>query len=1374
MPRRLTSLSLFCLLVAGASAAEPRPALRIFPPAPGAREISSVRIFEDVLVPVGGEPAAEENAELARALEAFHARGNSEALEPFTDFLKAHPDSPWKASLLCNLGGLYYHGGYFTKALDAWDGAFALVKDSKDPKADPVRYRAIKELLDLDARLGRVPRVKELLDEAHKRPVPGWMAETVTGAQEGYVLMRDRPERAFRCGPLGLAMITQSMGQPMNALLDENCTPKGTSLAMNAALSAKVGLGLQMAKREPGAPLVFPALVHWKAGHFAALIKEYDGRYLVKDPTFGEEYWVSRKALDDELTGYALVRKGELPKGWRAVDEKEGAGIWGCGSTGNASPGNTTCRDLTKGGSSGSCSANGGACKQPGMPGYSFHAGVVSLHVVDTPIGYRPPLGPAVDFTVVYNQREVRRGEWVDFGNLGTQWTHNWDSYMVDDPGYSAGSQTLRMYEAGGGSMSYSGSGYNAAIACWSPHPKTHETLGTNQDMAHPVYTRTLTDGSKLIYASPDGSTTYPRRVYLSQVVDPQGNAVTLSYEPCSAVAAWGYAGYTGGMTVGQPSGYGGGMAIESYSGSGHGGLSLTAITDALGQVTHIKHDALLHITEVDDPFGRSAHFSYDDYSQLTSITDEAGLTSSFTYGYVYDQSQDLSAQHQRLGYMIDVSAQSGGDTFGGVACINLGQGQAALPNFMSSMTTPYGTTTFDMWENGTTRAIQATDPMGQTERLEFRHQAPGISGSDPQAPGLVANVNLDWRNSFYWNKRVLGLYGPDYTKAEIYHWLHGLDGEFATPTLEGEKKPLEKRVWYGHDNTFTFYPAVQPNPSNIMRALPNGGYQMWSYAYNAQGKPTASNDPLNRTFGYVYSADGLDLLEVHNITNPTTEATGPDELLATYTYNSHHQPLTATDASGQTSTMTYNAAGQITSSTDALGRTTSYTYSGGYLQSIQGPDSSATVSFGYDSCGRASDVTDSEGRTIHTTFDALDRPTRVDYPDGTYEAFVYDRLDLVKTRDRKGQTSVMTYNPLRQMTQIMDAQGRTTSFDWCGCGSLDSMVDPAGHMTTWLRDIENRVVAKIYDDQTQLSYVYDEVGRLAQRTDAMGQQTLYTYNWDNSLARVDYMNAQNPTPSVAYSYDGRYPRMTAMADGVGTTSFAYNPISTPPALGAGRLASVTGPWANDTISYSYDALGRVTSRSLNGATETRGFDTLGRLSTVVNPLGTFAYAYQGATGRLDHVTAPNGMVSAFTYEAAPNDRRVQQISHTRADGSLISSFAYTYDADGQIQTWTQANDVQAPKTYSFQYDAVGQILGATLQGPSGELIHQYSYAYDAAGNRTNETIDGGSTTSTYNNVNQLLSQGYTASGSSPELARKKRLSKAKRLQPASKQKVAR
>jgi hypothetical protein len=83
------------------------------------------------------------------------------------------------------------------------------------------------------------------------------------------------------------------------------------SLAQVMELGNKVGMSLQMANRDPQAEIVLPAVVHWKAGDFAALLKEVDGRILAQDPTFGDELWVTRKALQEEGSGFFLQTEVE-------------------------------------------------------------------------------------------------------------------------------------------------------------------------------------------------------------------------------------------------------------------------------------------------------------------------------------------------------------------------------------------------------------------------------------------------------------------------------------------------------------------------------------------------------------------------------------------------------------------------------------------------------------------------------------------------------------------------------------------------------------------------------------------------------------------------------------------------------------------------------------------------------------------------------------------------------------------------------------------------------------------------------------------------------------------------------------------------------
>ena len=91
-----------------------------------------------------------------------------------------------------------------------------------------------------------------------------------------------------------------------------------------AGWAHEVGLNFQMARRPPGATLIVPAVMHWKVGHFAAIVKQSGGLYEVQDPTFGENIRVTRATMDEEASGYFVVPAGPLPKGWRKVTSAEG------------------------------------------------------------------------------------------------------------------------------------------------------------------------------------------------------------------------------------------------------------------------------------------------------------------------------------------------------------------------------------------------------------------------------------------------------------------------------------------------------------------------------------------------------------------------------------------------------------------------------------------------------------------------------------------------------------------------------------------------------------------------------------------------------------------------------------------------------------------------------------------------------------------------------------------------------------------------------------------------------------------------------------------------------------------------------------------
>jgi YD repeat-containing protein len=216
------------------------------------------------------------------------------------------------------------------------------------------------------------------------------------------------------------------------------------------------------------------------------------------------------------------------------------------------------------------------------------------------------------------------------------------------------------------------------------------------------------------------------------------------------------------------------------------------------------------------------------------------------------------------------------------------------------------------------------------------------------------------------------------------------------------------------------------------------------------------------------------------------------------------------------------------------------------------------------------------------------------------------------------------------------------------------------------------------------------------------------------------------------------------MTDGIGTTTYGYHAVTnTQP--GAGQLASVGGPLANDTITYTYDELDRVKSRAIDGVAQAVTYDALGRVTVVTNALGTFSNAYVGVTGRVSTNYYPNGQQTVFSYYGSTNDFRLQQIRHSTINTQL-STFSYTYDADGQIATWTQQADVQTPTVWVTEYDPVDQLLAVTVRSNTvaGAILKRYVYAYDKASNRTGETVGTSSTSSvtsaSHNNLNQLTS----------------------------------
>ena len=978
---------------------DPPPQYPTFSPIPTDEELFHARVFGEPLIPEAGEMNASENQALGQAITTYLYGGNSEALEPLEGVVTSFPTSRWRVAVQANVGSWYRRKSYFTRAQRNLTEAWRLGKDSKTEGVRKLAEFAAGELMLLHAQFGQVEPLEALVAEFAGREVSGGTTEKLYVADTTVWGLRNDHEKAIPSGSVALERLRLDQHEKKekeekarnpeyknkafqrSTVLDRfPATMDGASLADIQDLADQTDLKLQMAKRDgPDAAIPIPSLVHLKQGHFSALVEERGGRLRLDDPLLGGEIWMSREAFEEESSGFFLVPQARLPKGWRAAERNEteiirGKCLYAVGDTGGTRPPDI-CEPCQGGGS--------------GMATYGFHLLRASLSITDSPVGYAPPVGPDVRFHVSYHQREYGQPTAFFYSNLGTRWVHDWMSYIEDDP--TAVGDPIVLYPRGGGSEPYQG--FVDGVS--DPQQDTRAVITIVS--TNPIeYERELPDGSREVFTQSDGAATAPRRVFLTEWKDAQGNALTFTYDQQ---------------------------------------LRLVSVTDAIDQVTSLSYDLQsdpLKITKVTDPFGRSATFAYDEDGQLVRITDVIGMSSEFQYG------------------------------LNNVGTLN-------TYDFVRSMTTPYGTTIFQTgkgpYNTTTNRWVQATDPLGGTERVEHLLSNAPVASSDASNTvpnGFTGNANLDTHLSVYYSKLAMSRQttdSPDPEDGTITKFRSSSTYKISGYQIQSTKLPLENRVWYEHQGeTSSNGVGSDGRPAMIGRVLDDGSSQIYRYEYNSRGKTTRYTDPIGRETLTEYATNELDLLKVTQKNGATYD------LLQVMTFNTGHQALTVKDAAGQTMTYTYNGQGQLLTMITppradiTENRTTTYAYdANGYLQSITGPVAGSTRSYTYDSYGRVRTTTNSDGYTVTYDYDTLDRQRKATFPDGTYEEAVYNRLDLEKRRDRLGRWSETFYDALQRPVAMRDPLGRTTTQQWCTCGSLDKTIDSNGNATTWARDLQGR-----------------------------------------------------------------------------------------------------------------------------------------------------------------------------------------------------------------------------------------------------------------------------------------------------------------------------
>jgi YD repeat-containing protein len=526
---------------------------------------------------------------------------------------------------------------------------------------------------------------------------------------------------------------------------------------------------------------------------------------------------------------------------------------------------------------------------------------------------------------------------------------------------------------------------------------------------------------------------------------------------------------------------------------------------------------------------------------------------------------------------------------------------------------------------------------------------------------------------------------------------------------------------------------TTDTNGAAGLGATASGAARTWTYTYNENGQVLTMDGPrtdVADTTTYTYYADNdLDLGKRGNVATVTNAAGHTTSITA---YNAHAQPLTIVDSNGLTTTLTYDPRLRLTSRTVG-GENTTYTYdNAGQLTKVTLPDGSF-LSYSYDAAHRLIGMEDNLGNRIVYTLDLAGNRTNEAVRDpgnalaqtrsrvysninrlfqeigalGQATEYAYDNQgNVTSVKDPLNHITANQYDPLNRLKQVIDPATGVIQYAYNGLDALAQVTDPRNLATGYTVDGLGNLSQQASPDTGTTTNTYDVAGNLLTQTDAKSQTTTYTYDALNRVTLITFHDGSKQT----YAYDqgafglGRLSSITETNPASQVTSviaYAYELH--------GRVASETRTIGSTSFitAYQYDASGRLSGLIYpSGRTVTYGFDALGRVSQVSTTKGT-----QTLIAVQSVAYHPFGAVKGFTFgNGQPYTRNYDDDGRVSSYTLGASQFAIAYDAASRIEI---INDVGNPaNSNTYEYDSVDRLTRATL--PSTSFI----YGYDAVGNR--------------------------------------------------------
>jgi YD repeat-containing protein len=325
------------------------------------------------------------------------------------------------------------------------------------------------------------------------------------------------------------------------------------------------------------------------------------------------------------------------------------------------------------------------------------------------------------------------------------------------------------------------------------------------------------------------------------------------------------------------------------------------------------------------------------------------------------------------------------------------------------------------------------------------------------------------------------------------------------------------------------------------------------------------------------------------------------------------------------------------------------------------------------------------------------------------------------------GNTTSYSYYGATETRDNPCTTGTTEAYRQAGMLKMRTEPDPdgsgplAGRTTETIYDDAGRVVASRYNTDSWTCTTYDSRGRVTD-TEAPA------FNGASARSiQSDYAVGGSPLETTTWDDQGW---IVVWSDLLGRTT-KYRDVH------------------DDETTTTYDSLGKITQRVSPLGTETFVYDNLNRLTDQKLDSTTYAHISYDSYSRKDYITYPAAGSQKLQY-ARDAFGRINTYTYTMGNGTTAVSDTVTRTQSSQITTDVVTSG-SSSLWYTYGYDMAGRLTSADI-GP-----HAYSYGFGAessacnsiAGNnanagknsnRTTQTIDGVTTTFCYDQADRLMS----------------------------------